>query len=788
MKTSFIAFRIPFLVIMLSVFLAGALGYVTTLKLAKEYEAVEAEGSNTALTGVLPLITTMAEEKDCNGIKSALNALVNGSMVVSAEVDINSLDFACKQKSGAASPAGAHKSLPIYDADNVRIGEIGIVYSLAELHEKHLAEFYTFFGITTGVYFLLLLIVLQSLVNALRPLHMISREMDAFNPESPSETLFEKMGSDEVALLSRSAGKMFDNLVDFARRIHASNTSAINSESHLKEAQRMAKIGSWEYSFENETFGMSMEMYRILCMNTKNENITWEQFLAFVADEDRDYVDQVIDDAVEHGSKFHMGYQLKTANGDLIDVHTYGKVRKKADGKVRITGVTRDVTEQNRTQQMIEKLAYFDVLTNLPNRALFKDRLNKAIETAKRSQGKVGVLFLDLDHFKLINDTLGHHIGDRLLVFVAETLNKQLRGSDTIARIGGDEFVVLLPQVKDESDAVLVAEKLLEALEGQHIIERHTLFVSTSIGIAVYPDHAEEIGELIKHADTAMYEAKQKGRNNWQVYKEEMGGQQYGQLLLEEELYISVKNKEQFEVYYQPQFDAKSKEVCGLEALLRWHHPEQGLLESDQLIPLMESSGLIVEMGEWVIDRAAAQIAKWSAEGKRPLPIAINLSARQLQDSGLVEHISTTIESYAIDAHWLGFEVSEGILVSNVEMHTSLFQRLKKIGVFLALDDYGSSFSSIPMLTEFPLDLLKVDQRFIADVLDEPSEAKNIAAMLAVGRTLGFKTVVEGIEEREQEAVVLPMECDVLQGYLYSKPVSIGALELFLKEYIAERA
>ena len=437
---------------------------------------------------------------------------------------------------------------------------------------------------------------------------------------------------------------------------------------------------------------------------------------------------------------------------------------------------------------MIEKLAYFDVLTNLPNRALFKDRLNKAIETAKRSQGKVGVLFLDLDHFKLINDTLGHHIGDRLLVFVAETLNKQLRGSDTIARIGGDEFVVLLPQVKDESDAVLVAEKLLEALEGQHIIERHTLFVSTSIGIAVYPDHAEEIGELIKHADTAMYEAKQKGRNNWQVYKEEMGGQQYGQLLLEEELYISVKNKEQFEVYYQPQFDAKSKEVCGLEALLRWHHPEQGLLESDQLIPLMESSGLIVEMGEWVIDRAAAQIAKWSAEGKRPLPIAINLSARQLQDSGLVEHISTTIESYAIDAHWLGFEVSEGILVSNVEMHTSLFQRLKKIGVFLALDDYGSSFSSIPMLTEFPLDLLKVDQRFIADVLDEPSEAKNIAAMLAVGRTLGFKTVVEGIEEREQEAVVLPMECDVLQGYLYSKPVSIGALELFLKEYIAERA
>ena len=780
MKTSFIAFRIPFLVIMLSVFLAGALGYVTTLKLAKEYEAVEAEGSNTALTGVLPLITTMAEEKDCNGIKSALNALVNGSMVVSAEVDINSLDFACKQKSGAASPAGAHKSLPIYDADNVRIGEIGIVYSLAELHEKHLAEFYTFFGITTGVYFLLLLIVLQSLVNALRPLHMISREMDAFNPESPSETLFEKMGSDEVALLSRSAGKMFDNLVDFARRIHASNTSAINSESHLKEAQRMAKIGSWEYSFENETFGMSMEMYRILCMNTKNENITWEQFLAFVADEDRDYVDQVIDDAVEHGSKFHMGYQLKTANGDLIDVHTYGKVRKKADGKVRITGVTRDVTEQNRTQQMIEKLAYFDVLTNLPNRALLKDRLNKAVDSAKRAHGKVAVLFLDLDHFKLINDTLGHHIGDKLLVYVAETLNRQLRGSDTISRIGGDEFVVLLPQVKDDHDAELVAEKLLEALEGQHIIERHTLFVSTSIGIAVYPDHADEVSELIKHADTAMYEAKQKGRNNWQTYHPDMGGQQYGQMLLDEELYEAVQTKDTFEVYYQPQLEMATKTVCGLEALLRWNHPEQGLLEPDQFIPLLESSGMITEMGYWVIETVAAQIASWDAKGRTLLPVSINLSSGQLHDSDLPERIASTLESYAVDGKWLSFEASEGVLVSNIELYTSQLQRLRKLGVSLAIDDYGSSFSSIPALSEFPLDTLKLDQRFVAEMVDEESEAKNVAAILAMAHALGLKTVVEGIEEEEQEAIIAAMPCDVVQGFLYAKPLSVAALELYL--------
>ena len=780
MKLSFIAFRIPFLVIMLSLMLAGGLGYLTTLKLGKAYEAVESEGCNTAVSGVVPLITSMAEQKDCEGIQSALDALVNGSMVVSAKVSINSIDFACERKSGNASSAGVSKELSLYDVNNVRIGEIGVVYSLATLHEKHLSEFYTIFGSATGIYFLLLVIVLQSLVNSLRPLHEISREMDAFNPEEPSEVVFYKAGGDEVALVSRSAGKMFDSLVDFARRIHASNNSAIHSESHLKEAQRMAKIGSWEYSVESNQFSMSTEMYRILCMNTKNENITWEQFLAFVTEEDRDYVNQVIEDAVEHGSKFHMGYQLKTANGDIIDVHTYGKVRKKAGGKVRITGVSRDVTEQNRTQQMIEKLAYFDMLTNLPNRALLKDRLNKAIDNAKRAHGKVAVLFLDLDHFKLINDTLGHHIGDKLLVYVADTLNRQLRGTDTISRIGGDEFVVLLPQVKDEHDAELVAEKLLESLEGQHIIERHTLFVSTSIGVAVYPDHAEEVADLIKHADTAMYEAKQKGRNNWQTYHPDMGGQQYGQMLLDEELYEAVQNKDEFEVYYQPQLEMATKEVCGLEALLRWNHPKQGLLEPDQFIPLMESNGMITDIGYWVIDEVISQIASWEGKGRKLLPVSVNLSAAQLHDPALIERITSSLEAYNVDPKWLAFEASEGVLVSNMELYTSQFQRLKKIGVSLAIDDYGSSFSSIPALSEFPLDTLKLDQRFMAEMLEEASEVKNVAAILTMAHTLGLKTVVEGVEEEEQERLIGSMPCDVVQGFLYAKPLSLAALELYL--------
>lgn len=783
LNSSFIAFRIPMLVTLISLVMAGVLGYVTTVSMSKGYDAVEAEGCKAAVLGIRPLVAEKAAAGDCEGIKTVLDDLVAETLVSEASVVITDLELQCSHSSGKALDLNdARQSLPLYDSNDVTIGQISVAYSLDSLFISSMNEYYKIFAVATGIYFIVLFFIMRSLVNNLRPLHEISKEMDTFDPENPQDAVFVKNGNDEVSLVARSAGKMFDTLVSFARRIHASNNSAIHSESHLKEAQRMAKIGSWEYNFEDEHFTMSTEMYRILSMNTKKE-VTWEQFLAFVSDEDRDYVNQVIEDAIIHGSKFHMGYQVKTANGDLIEVHTYGKVRKKADGTIRVTGVTRDVTEQNRTQQMIEKLAYFDVLTNLPNRALLKDRLNKAVETAKRAHGKVAVLFLDLDHFKLINDTLGHHVGDKLLIYVAETLNKQLRGSDTISRIGGDEFVVLLPQVNGAEDAELVAEKLLGSLEGQHVIDRHTLFVSTSIGIALYPDHAEEVSELVKHADTAMYEAKQKGRNNWQTYNEEMGGQQYGQMLLEEELYEAVKGKNSFEIYYQPQIDTQSRKVCAVEALIRWNHPEQGLLEPDQFIPLLESGGIIIELGHWMFDSVAFQIAQWQSKGRMLYPVFINLSARQLQDAKLFEKVSNAITAHGIDAKWLGFEIAEGILVSNVEEYTSVLQRLHGLGVSLAVDDYGSSYSSIPVISKFPLDYVKIDQRITAELTEDNKEVRNVSAMLMMAHTLGLKTVLEGVEEQEQYDLLQNIPFDIVQGYLYSKPLKVEALELFLDEY-----
>lgn len=326
---------------------------------------------------------------------------------------------------------------------------------------------------------------------------------------------------------------------------------------------------------------------------------------------------------------------------------------------------------------------------------------------------------------------------------------------------------------------MLVAEKLLEALSGQHMVENHAMFVSTSIGIALYPEHAEEASELVKCADTAMYEAKQHGRDNWQLYRSEMGGQRYGQLLLETELYEAVKGKKAFSLYYQPILQLDTGKAAGMEALLRWHHGEE-IVESELFIPMLESSGLIVELGYWVISSVAAQIAAWSARGMTPRPVSVNLSARQLQDETLPNYVEEVIATHGIDPDYLGFEVSEGVMISNVEFYTSQLQRLKKLGVRLCLDDYGRGLSSIEHLARFPIDAIKTDQYFVQELREEENSDK-IRAIAAMARALGLKTVVTGVEEALQEAGIHDIPVDMVQGYYYCRPLASEAVEQYLK-------
>ncbi len=779
-KFNRIAFRIPLMILGATLVFVTAVGMIVPARIDTAYREAEKAGCLAAAERLEPLLLERAHSGDCAEVIKTLEAAVEGTPVSGAAFTISSLKMQCSHHAGLpVTDARTTQTVALHEAGGVKVGELTLAYSLDAAAAAAQATFYRRYGVAVALYLLLLLLIFRSLRKSLQPLEEIGAAMARFNPAKPSETRFPDRGTGEVASVVRGALNMFDALLEHIRRLHSQSSDTTDGESHLKEAQRMANIGSWEYQVDTGHFGMSTEMYRILALNTKSNSIGWEPFLAFVADDDREFVRQVIDDAVQKGSKFHMGYKLQRVNGEVIEVHTYGKVRKKADGKVRITGVTRDVTEQNRTQRMIEDLAYFDPLTNLPNRVLFRDRLHKAIETAKRNRGKIAVLFLDLDHFKLINDTMGHHVGDKLLRFVADALSKQLRASDTISRIGGDEFVVVLSEIKEERDATLVAEKLLEALSGQHMVENHAMFVSTSIGIALYPEHAEEAAELVKCADTAMYEAKQHGRDNWQLYRAEMGGQRYGQLLLETELYEAVKGKKAFSLYYQPIFQLDSGKAVAMEALLRWHHGEE-IVESELFVPMLESSGLIVELGYWVIANVAEQIASWAARGMTPRPVSVNLSARQLQDETLPNYVEEVIATHGIDPNDLGFEVSEGVMISNVEFYTSQLQRLKKLGVRLCLDDYGRGLSSIEHLARFPIDTIKTDQFFVQELREEENSDK-IRAVTAMARALGFKTVVAGVEEALQEAGIHDIAAEMVQGYYYSRPLAAEAVEQYLK-------
>ncbi len=436
-----------------------------------------------------------------------------------------------------------------------------------------------------------------------------------------------------------------------------------------------------------------------------------------------------------------------------------------------------------KNKETIEHLAYYDSLTNLPNRALLKDRINQAVHTAKRDNHKSAVIFLDLDHFKLINDTLGHSMGDELLIYISKLLVNQLREIDTLSRIGGDEFVILLPHIEHEDDAHLVAEKVLKSLQGQHLIKSHQLYISTSIGISIYPDTASTMDELITNADTAMYDAKQDGRDRYKVYSKDMGNYISTQMGLEQDLKKAIDNANELELYYQVKIDSASKKISGAEALIRWNHPSKGLLFPDVFIGIAESTGMILEMGNWIIIQAIKDLKEWSEQGYKDLTIAINLSPRQFLDKNLISLISSLIKKHSINPAQLEFEVTETMSMSNIEATLRTLKQLKELGVTIAIDDFGTGYSSLSYLKKFPVHTLKIDKSFVMDMTEDEEDRVIVETIISMAHTLGFKTVAEGVETQEHTTILTNLGCDYLQGYHYSKAIQKDKFTEFLENY-----
>lgn len=431
--------------------------------------------------------------------------------------------------------------------------------------------------------------------------------------------------------------------------------------------------------------------------------------------------------------------------------------------------------ERKQAESEIKKLAYYDTLTGLPNRVLFTDRLKQAITLAGREKREVALLFLDLDNFKTVNDTLGHSHGDRLLKICADRIQGCLRSSDTVARIGGDEFVVVLSLVSSSEDVRKVAAKILEAMRKAVRFTDQEVNPSASIGIALHPQDGRTVDELLKNADTAMYQAKEEGRNNFKFFSREMNKQTLERQLIESSLRQAV-SREEFYLLYQPQYNSNSRDVVGMEALIRWKHPQQGNILPLQFIDIAEETGMIIPIGEWALRTACHQAKQWYDSGYSGLRIAVNISARQFRQDNFVSLVSSILAETGLPPSWLELELKELSLMDRSERITDVLKKLKEIGISLAIDDYGTGFSSLAHLKDLPFDRLKIDLSFIRDINKDENDAAITNAIIVMAHSLNLQVIAEGVEQEDQVYFLYHRNCDELQGFLLGSPMPPEAM------------
>jgi len=449
----------------------------------------------------------------------------------------------------------------------------------------------------------------------------------------------------------------------------------------------------------------------------------------------------------------------------------------------------RMLSELKQARRREHHLATHDPLTGLPNRQLFYDRLSHAMAYSARHRESLAVLFIDMDHFKSVNDTWGHEVGDKLLTSAAERLSACLRKTDTAARLGGDEFVVVLMDLNRIQDAAKVAQNTLRALAKPYVLGASEICVTASLGIAIYPSDGKDADRLIKNADTAMYKTKEEGGNNYRFYTLSANARAFERLALENSLREALE-KEQFVLYYQPQVDVASGQIAGVEALLRWQHPNLGLVLPAQFIPLAEETGLIAPLGEWVLGEACKQIKAWQLAGLPGVRVAVNLSYHQLKRKGLAKTVARILRESNLDPEHIELEITESSIFQDAETTLVALRALKNLGLRILVDDFGTGYSSLAFLKRFPADGLKIDQSFVCDVTTNPYDASIVTALLAMAQGMKLEIIAEGVETREQLEFLRSRQCRLMQGYLFSKPLAAQGLEALMlnwKDHLQSR-
>jgi len=535
----------------------------------------------------------------------------------------------------------------------------------------------------------------------------------------------------------------------------------------LKEMQTMVAILSTDgcFLFIND---MPLKLFGFQEKDLDGKKI-WDSSL-FSQDE---YIRAMLQEGVKQaasGISVNRDLKFETQEGPIwVDFSIHPVVNDQ--GRIQQLLVEgHDISERKSAEDKILYQAHYDELTGLPNRFLALDRLTQLINEAQRSDELIAVLFIDLDDFKKVNDTLGHETGDKLLIEAADRLKHSVRVGDTVGRLGGDEFIVLLPSIKNNAEAKPIVENLLNRFRNSFMIDNRELTLTTSIGIAVFPDDGSNPSDILRNSDAAMYHAKDHGRNTYSYYTQAMNDSVARRLTLEEQMHGSVERGE-FEVYFQPQIDMTSGRIIGTEALLRWHNPALGSISPYEFIPVAEQTGFIISLGRFVIAEALSKTSEWQQDFKRDFRIAINLSPRQFRDSELVPYIKNALQESSITGQHLELEITEGMLMSSQSSIDKALSELNRMGVGIAMDDFGTGYSSLSYLRSYPFDVLKIDKSFVMDITVDKADRELITAAIAMAHGLNLKVVAEGVETQEQLDILKRLKCDYAQGYLFGKPL-----------------
>jgi diguanylate cyclase (GGDEF)-like protein/PAS domain S-box-containing protein len=555
------------------------------------------------------------------------------------------------------------------------------------------------------------------------------------------------------------------------------------SEQRLSRAQRTARLGNWELDLRSGSFVCSEEVTDLYGVGSEHRAVNMRLLLTAVHPEDRQLVRHALDRALGEGAGFSLDHRIIAPGGDERHVHLQAELVFDASGEpLELSGTAQDVTERKRAEAEVRFLAYHDSLTGLGNRRLFRERLSHLLAQARRDQSLVAVIFLDLDHFKRINDTLTHTMGDTLLRRVADRLRNCVRESDfvsrslpdeskpTVSRFAGDEFMISLSRIGSAQEAGHVAGRILEVVAQPFDLDGQEVVLTASAGITLAPADGEEVDTLLRNADAAMSYAKTRGRSNFQFYRPSMGEAGRRNLRMETDLRAAI-DRNQLVLHYQPKIELATRRINGFEALVRWQHPASGLIPPNDFLPVAEQAGLIVPLGEFVLRSACAQARVWRESGFQPMRVSVNFSAHQFRTEEVADTVDRVLRETPLSPRFLDVEVTESTMMENQGIAIRSLQRMKGIGITVSLDDFGTGYSSLSYLKGFPVDAIKIDRSFIRDITRDPDSATITAAIISMAHTLNLKVVAEGVETEEQLEFLHNCGCDEVQGFLFSRPV-----------------